>query len=155
MVWLVPPFIVSSIFFMVEMTTQTGMPGGNFHRAFCFNSVKIIFLCSMSCLSDRTDSISRAVQKIPLFWIALWTDLSLLWNTEKAHLLSSPLECCDQTQAADCCYKYSVGNFSIYFSLIFLYLLNFFCAKECYKQANLENKIQHVIVIIDNFKGQR
>lgn len=41
--------------------------------------------------------------------------------------------------------------FSRYFSTFWI----FFCAKECYKQANLENKTQHVIVIIDNFKGQR
>lgn len=47
-------FILSSMFFVVEMTAQIRIPRGNFHRAFCFNSVKIIFLCSMSCQIGQT-----------------------------------------------------------------------------------------------------
>lgn len=155
MVWLGPPFVLSSVFVVVEMTTQTRMPGGNFHRAFCFNSVKMIFLCSMSCLSDRTDSTCRTVQKIALFWIALWTDLSLLWNTKKHISFLPPWNAVTRLKQQIAVTNIQLVTSRYIFSRYFSTFWIFFCAKECYKQANLENKTQHVIVIIDNFKGQR
>lgn len=141
------------MFFVVEMTAQTRMPGGNFRRAFCFNSVKIIFLYSMSCQIGQTPEQFR---KFDFSELMCKGTSPFCGTQQKAHPLSSPLECCDQTQTADCCYKYSVGNFSTCFSLIFLCLLNsFFCAKECYKQTHLENRIKHRILTVDNFKRQR
>lgn len=107
----------------------------------------------VDCREGQTTS--RAVQKTALFCIALWRGLSLLGTIELTHLLSSPLECVwSDSSSTSLLQILSCLFLSIFFPRSFSSFWDF-CAKECYKQANLENKIKTVILIIDIFKGTK
>lgn len=69
------------------------------------------------------------------------------------HLLSSPLECTWSGSSGRLLLQiFSCLLFNIFFPRSFSAFWNC-CAKDCYKRANLENKIKPIILILDNFKG--
>lgn len=125
------------------MKTQTRMPEGNFHKNFWFSSVKLAFLYALCCLSERADCFQSSPGN-STFPSCFLKESLYRNNTPPFFPLGMHVTRLKRQIAG--CLLFSIFSYRSFFAF-----WNF-CARECCKQANLENKIKTIVLITDSFK---
>lgn len=113
--------------------------------------MKLIFLYSLCCLSERTDYFQSSPEHSTFLNCFLKEPLPSVDYRNNVSFL--PPWSCVQDQAEDFCYKYSAVYFSAYFSPHLSLLFKIFVPKSVTKRLAWKT-IKTMILITDNFKGR-